>query len=1448
MQTPNTTMRYVRLFKKISANLIFAVLILSLAVSIHAQNKGTKDLIVRSCKEEIGNGKIKVNFSYDNPNKKGFSVPEEKSQVKFEKINQTKNGPTNFKYGLVKKAYSQIVNEKESVRWEIENPNGKIHVVYASSNSSHCPEDEVSIIVPAYQDGKSGGVTTTELNALFEGNAGDNPTGLVYQLDQNKNRVLIEIIYNEGQLQNTLDLLQNTFGLTYSTDPLVSDFIINPQIIISENLSVIDVWFQITSLGILNNYNTEINLARPAYPGLLNNGLTTSQGDTSQNSNIVRESFRTLVNGELAFIDGTNVKLGVISNGLDTQLQTAGKSRAQVDVENGDLPGTGNPNGYNTDIDVIFDYPYGPTSDEGRAMLQSVHDIAPGAELAFASGVISQNSFKVNFKALAASGANIICDDIAFVNAPLFGTTNLGVIMQEFSATPGNAVFSSIGNFGNDGYQGNFTNSSTVPDLDFINPQSNTRAHVFGTNPDGSEDITMSFSVEPGTYMITVHWNELYSSENNSTGAATDIDLLIVDDQNNILVNINRFSEGEESSEIATFEALGSGIANIMILSSDGPAPEGLPIRLVAYVANGLDFQEYAGAPTVGGHQMTPEVATIGASFYGNNTPTPQPYSSFAGTLSNGQVTEADFLAPDGGNVNVLDFGIDIDSDGYPNFFGTSNAAPHAAAAYALLLQATNSWFPDGLPASNALTESSSEPNQLLSLIKNTTSAASGVPEQAGSGFLNIENTFRSIAAQTANITQLIVEEGKTPSAEPFTVTILGKYLPDEPIVNFNGLQLEITETGDGYIKAIVPPFTGNPGLNIETTSITPSGFDGGPSNELKFFDDNKTAINIIAVNDTITFGQKAAFEYIIEGLLPGQSLETEGLPAVIFSTPAVFPYPDANNYLLTPSFETPLTPEQEELFQVNFISGVFVVNKLDMTVIPNDTSFTYGEAIVMSHKLEYDETDIENPNQFLDFLTSQYNSTFYDQNTLIVINEFKPIVNNYNILELLTNGSWISTKGTIENEFKPIVNNMNIVELNEANFLNYFDELNSGTTNEFKAIVNEFKAIVNAFDLFNNNVLFGIENEFKPIVNNSGIGDGEEIDNYSKTYSIISESDIIEGEDQINLFQFYSIDLITGYTATKDGTPAHYSFPGSFLGNASVNLNLEYGFGKLFIDPAELSVLIQDFYINDGEEININEIISEITGYVYNESAEIVFPNGVTYRFIDDDGNEYESGKPGIYNITLEDPNNYFSTYLSDAKLFVNVVDEFAKKIRTYLDCVEYDPTAPDGLNYIANFRYLNPNDYTIFIGLGEDNLLTGSAERDGNPPTSFYPGEGTFQIRFDGNDLKWSLTSNESTHKSSTSLSASSSSNKCSSGNRDSFYIIYPNPVHGSLTIEKNVDDESIVEVYDYYGNMHFEGIIPRGKSKSIEIDFSSFYIDTYLIKIQSNEGVKIYSVIKE
>ena len=189
------------------------------------------------------------------------------------------------------------------------------------------------------------------------------------------------------------------------------------------------------------------------------------------------------------------------------------------------------------------------------------------------------------------------------------------------------------------------------------------------------------------------------------------------------------------------------------------------------------------------------------------------------------------------------------------------------------------------------------------------------------------------------------------PNSVPFEVTMTGEFFPENPTVSvngeelpaikvlFDGEELPFTLVSPTEITASVGTFVGNPPLIVNSTPISPGGTDGGDSNEKFFFDEGKIAFNIVADDVDVLFGEDVEFTFTTVGLEEGVTLESLGLPSIVFSTPAVFPYPDVNNYAIRPNFETPLTDAQLELYQVNFIDGIFAVTKRDLLIRPEDDS-----------------------------------------------------------------------------------------------------------------------------------------------------------------------------------------------------------------------------------------------------------------------------------------------------------------------------------------------------------------------------------------------------------------------------------------------------------------------------------------------------------------------------
>ena len=1452
--------KYTTLFFKI---FLTVPLIFGLTITVYSQKKGgkgngkgTKDIIVRSCTQYIGNGLYRVNFGYDNPNKKEISINENDSYVVSNKGKNKDKGLNKFKSGSVNKAFTREFGKNEYVEWTVISPSGKVHTVVANANSSHCPPEEEGIIFPVFGqgNGKTDKIIGSKLYSLVEGNAGDNPSEIIYQIDENKENILIVIVPHEGQMQQTIDIIQNTYSVPTSA------FLIEPNLIISNNLTTIDVSFPISLLGNLNLETAQINFVRPLYRAKLNKGIVTTQGDSVQGSDIVRNSFFMVNGGETISVDGRGIKVGVISDSYDTQPFT-GQSKATIGVQNKDLPGDGNPS-YPISVEILQEYSFGIASDEGRAMLEIIHDIAPASHLGFYSGILSSRDFELGVNAFKDADYDIITDDITFITEPFFQEGRVSEAINSFTRLPGKTYISSAGNFSNNGSQGIFRSSTAPINTNFL-PDSNTIvAHVFGTNPDGSEDILQKIHVEPGINMIVLQSNESLSTQDNSNGAVNDLDIYIVDDNSNLLVGNNRVNIDGDPTEIIVFESKGTGEANIMITSATGAPTTNLAFRYIIFRNEGLDLLEYGGASTVSGHAMTPAAVTVGAVNFKNGTnPIPEPFSSYAGNLSNGKTTLIDFAAADGVYTNVPSVGQLLNNDDiFTSFYGTSAAAPHAAASIALIMSALPSWYPDGLTIEyTPLTNQSSD--QAIQLLKLNATPAGNV-DQTGSGFLNVEKAFQQIAAQAGFISSFTSDPDKILSAELTEVTLTGKKFPENPIVTFGGEKLEIISSSESKIIVLVPAFTGNSPVIVVTPAITPTGNDLAVSNEIFFLEEGKIAIDITANNISAEFGQTVQMTYNVEGLPDGETIASQGLPEIKYNSTAVFPYPDVNNYTITPYFEIDLTEDQLNEFQINFKPGILSIMNRDLLVQPQDATFIYGEPIVINSNFIYNIDGVENNNAFLSTLKNDYKSTFYPDNTLILINKFRPVVNDYDYLNLLNQGAWMASDRVIQNKFRAVVNGMNFIDLDMEHLIDYKITTDDSTTNKFRAVVNKFRAVVNGIDLLSNNVELSIENKFRAVVNSSGLGGENDLNNYDNLFTLVDAEDASNDIQENAISDLYSTFLITGKDATLNQESKHIIYPGALLAPIFANFNKSFSTGKLTILPKEISVEIDDILINQGESIDLNAIVTTFNNeFAYNETIETVFPDGIPYYFINENGEEFEVGDSGIYFIKIREPqieniipqSNYSLTNTNSGQLFVNPYGNHLKKIRIYLDCVEENPETSNGLNFIAHYRYENPNSKTIYVLHGKDNYISGTALFDDTNLTYiFLPGQGTCDIPFNasnGNKITWNLTTFESTHKTSVSSDATADSGKCNAkqiGNTS--YSVFPNPVENTLIIQKNISESSTVDIFDMYGVLHFHDIFYNNRSNLMEVDTSSFSNGIYYVRITTNKSVYVFNVMKE
>ena len=108
-------------------------------------------------------------------------------------------------------------------------------------------------------------------------------------------------------------------------------------------------------------------------------------------------------------MNGSGVTVGIMSdsyNAFDPASNNGNPAATTpaVDISQDDLPGVGNPCGFTTPVNVLADCAAASGCiDEGRAMMQLVHDVAPGAAFAFARPV-SETDMANQVTAMQAAG------------------------------------------------------------------------------------------------------------------------------------------------------------------------------------------------------------------------------------------------------------------------------------------------------------------------------------------------------------------------------------------------------------------------------------------------------------------------------------------------------------------------------------------------------------------------------------------------------------------------------------------------------------------------------------------------------------------------------------------------------------------------------------------------------------------------------------------------------------------------------------------------------------------------------------------------------------------------------------------------------------------------------------------------------------------------------------
>ncbi|NEO96083.1 MAG: subtilase, partial [Moorea sp. SIO3G5] len=189
-------------------------------------------------------------------------------------------------------------------------------------------------------------------------------------------------------------------------------------------------------------------------------------------------------------VDGSGVTVGVLSDSYNV---LGGESE---DVASGDLPGIGNPFGNTATVNVLLDDLSPSNTDEGRGMLQLIHDVAPGADLAFHTAFLGQGNFAKGIVDLATvPGADVIVDDVIYLAEPMFQD---GIIAQGIDTVVAEGVsyFSSAGNVSRKSYESDFRLG--------VDDTANRGYRFHDFDPSDGVDIFQQFTLDPGESPVIV--------------------------------------------------------------------------------------------------------------------------------------------------------------------------------------------------------------------------------------------------------------------------------------------------------------------------------------------------------------------------------------------------------------------------------------------------------------------------------------------------------------------------------------------------------------------------------------------------------------------------------------------------------------------------------------------------------------------------------------------------------------------------------------------------------------------------------------------------------------------------------------------------------------------------------------------------------------------------------
>jgi hypothetical protein len=317
-----------------------------------------------------------------------------------------------------------------------------------------------------------------------------------------------------------------------------------------------------------------------------------SQGDVSLRANIARQQYD---------VDGTGISVGVLSDSFACNPPAfapgAPTSSKDQDISNDELP---------PEVTILKDGPCPDGTDEGRAMAQLIHDVAPESPIAFHTAFESELDFAEGIIRLRDAGADVIVDDVRYFAEPFFSD---GMIAQavDIVADGGEGVpyFSSAGNSARESYESayrpvNFAVNAGV-NLNGGNAVVR-RFHDFDPGP--GTQILQPVVVTPdggaGVIVFSFQWDQphltatSYALEkaglpaSNAKGATTDLDIVVFDYKGHVVRRCPPGVSKGITCQIAGDRNVGGDAVDLSVIYYAGP-PKQAQLFFIGFVYSGGD-------------------------------------------------------------------------------------------------------------------------------------------------------------------------------------------------------------------------------------------------------------------------------------------------------------------------------------------------------------------------------------------------------------------------------------------------------------------------------------------------------------------------------------------------------------------------------------------------------------------------------------------------------------------------------------------------------------------------------------------------------------------------------------------------------------------------------------------------------------------------------------------